>query len=144
MLDQEQSDNTASNTENTATTIVSEETLLKQQFKDSLLELNQDTRDEYFHCQEKCNILTEERNLSISCKNNIWVKPLTIYTQQTLDHKKTICLPHLEIDFLLDSGATLNIIKTEIKEYHKLQLKVATFVLSAANNSKLQSKGTIQ
>ena len=32
----------------------------------------------------------------------------------------------------------------EIKEYHKLQLKASTFVLSAANNSKLQSKGTVK
>ena len=32
----------------------------------------------------------------------------------------------------------------EIKEYHKLQLKASTFVLSAANNSKLQSKGAVK
>ena len=32
----------------------------------------------------------------------------------------------------------------EIKEYHKLQLKASTFVLSAANNSNLQSQGTIK
>ena len=74
--------------------------------------------------------------------------PLTIYTQQTLDHKKTISPPHLEIDFVLDSGATLNILNTdtwnEIKEYHKLQLKASIFVLSAANNCKLQSKGTVK
>ena len=49
---------------------------------------------------------------------------------------------------ILDSGATLNVLKTDtwkdIKEYHKLQLKASTIVLSAANNSKLQSNGTIQ
>ena len=43
MLDQEQSDNTTSNTENTDTTNVSEKTLLEQQFNDLNLVLNQDT-----------------------------------------------------------------------------------------------------
>ena len=148
MLDQEQPDNTKSNTKNTDTPIVSEETLLEQQFIDLPLELNQDTQDEYLNCQEYCNTLTEEYVLSTSCKNNIWVLPLTIYTQQTFDHKKTISASHLEIDFLLDSGATLNILNTdtwnETKEYHKLQLKLSTFVLSKANNSKLQLSGTIK
>ena len=31
----------------------------------------------------------------------------------------------------------------KFEEYHKLQLKASTFVLSTANNSKLQSKGTV-
>ena len=112
------------------------------------MELNQDTQNEYFNCQEECNTLTEEYILSTSCKTNIWELPLTIYTQKTPDHKKTISPPHLEIDFLLDSGATLNILNTdtriEIKEYHKLRLKASTFVLSAAFNSKVQSNGTIE
>ena len=101
------------------------------------------------------NILIARKNITFLlkttfspplCKNNIWVLPLTIYTQQTHDHKRTISPPHLEIDFLLDSGVTLNLLKTDtwnqIKEYHKIQLKASTFVLSAANNSKLKSKGT--
>ena len=71
-----------------------------------------------------------------------------MYTPQTPDPKRTISPPHLEIDFLLDSGATLNILNNEtwneIKEYHKLQLKASTFVLSAANNLKLQSNGTVK
>ena len=45
-----------SNTENTETQNVSEE----QHFKDLLLELNQDTQDGHFNCQEECNILKEE------------------------------------------------------------------------------------
>ena len=147
LLDQEQTDNTTSNTENVDTSIVSEETLLEQHINHLLLELNQDTQDENLNCQEECNTLTEDNILSTSCKNNVWVLPLTIYTQQTLDHKKTISPPHLEIDFLLDFVATLDILNAdawnEIKEYHKLQLKASTFVLSAANNSKLKSKGTI-
>ena len=68
--------------------------------------------------------------------------------KKTPDHKKKIFPPHLETNFLLDSGATLNILNTdtrnEIKEYHKLQLKASTFVLSAAINSKVQSNGTIE
>ena len=80
----EYSDNTMSNTESIDTTIVSEETLLEQQLNDLLLELNQGTQDEYFPCKEECNTLTEENILSTSCKNNIWVLRLTIYTQQTL------------------------------------------------------------
>ena len=85
--------------------------------------------------------------LYIKSTNN-WVLPLTFYTQQTLYHKKTVSPPHLEIDSLLNSGAMLNVLKNdtwnEFKEYHKLQLKASTFVLSAANNSKLQSNGTIK
>ena len=50
-----------------------------------------------------------------------------MHTQQTLDYKKTISPPHLEIDFLLDSGATLNVLNkdtwNELKEYHIIQLK---------------------
>ena len=59
LLDQEQysrttiKDNTASNTESTDTSNVSEETLLEQQFNDLILELSQDTQDEYFNCQEE-------------------------------------------------------------------------------------------
>ena len=37
-----------------------------------------------------------------------------IYTQQTPDCKKTISPPHLETDSLLESGATFNILNTEI------------------------------
>ena len=74
--------------------------------------------------------------------------PLTVYTQQIPDPKKTISPPQVEIDFLLDSGATLNILNTdtwnELKEYHTLKLKPSKFVLSAANNSKLHSNGTIK
>ena len=66
---------------------------------------------------------------------------LSLYT-------KTVFPPHLETEFLLDSGATLNILNNdtwnENKEYHKFYLKARTFVLSAANIFKLQSKGTIK
>ena len=53
LIDQEQTDNTTSHTENNPTKNVSEETFLEQHFNDLLLELNQDTQDEYFNCQEE-------------------------------------------------------------------------------------------
>ena len=105
LLYQEQTDDTTSHTEINETQNVSDETLLAQQFNDSLLELNQDTKDEYFNCQEECNTLTEEYILSTLSKSNICVLPLTMYTRQTPDPKRTISPPLLEIDFLLDSGA---------------------------------------
>ena len=128
-------------TENAETRNVSEEKLLEQQLNDSLLELNQDTQHKYFNCQDECNTLTEEKILPTSNKSKIWVLPHTIYKQQTLDYRKTVSPPHLEIDFLLDSGATLIVLNNdtwnEIKEYHKLQLKASTFVLSAANYNRM-------
>ena len=100
-------------------------------------------------------ILIAKKNVTLSQKITFsptpakqHMLPLTTYTQQTLHHKRTISPPHLDTDFLLDSGATLIKLNTdtwnEIKEYHKLQLKTSEFVLSAANNSKLQSKGTVK
>ena len=63
---------------------------------------------------------------------------LTAYTQHTLKHTRTVSPPHL--GFLLDSGATPNLLNNETriepKEYHNLQLKTLTFVLSAANNTE--------
>ena len=136
------------NTENKDTQNVSEETLTEQQFNGCLLELNQENQGENFNCQEECNTLTEKYISSTSCKSNIWVLPLTLYTKQTLDHTETISPPHLEIDFIIESGAPLNVLnndsRNEIKEYHKLQLKELSFVLSSANNSRLQSNGTVK
>ena len=81
-----------------------------------------------------------------SCGN--WVSPLTIYIQQSPDHTKTASQPLLDIDFLIDSGATFNVLNNdtwnEIKDCQKLPLKASTFVLSAAYKSKLQSYGTIK
>ena len=59
----------------------------------------------------------------------------TIYTQQTSDHTRTVSSQQLEIDFVNDPSATLNVLNNvtwnEIKKYLKLQLKASTFVLSA-------------
>ena len=86
LLDQEQMNDTTSNMEPTETQNVSEEQFLEQQFNDLLLELNQETKDECFICQEECNTLTEESIHSTLCKSNNWVLQLTIHTKQTLDH----------------------------------------------------------
>ena len=67
------------------------------------------------------NILIAKKNITFSpkttfspcCENSTWVLPLTIYTEQTLDHKRTIFPPHLGIEFLLDSGATFKILNTD-------------------------------
>ena len=73
--------------------------------------------------------------------------PLIIFTKQTPDSTKTISPPNLEIDFLIGSAATLNLLNyntwIEIEGYHKLQLEASTFVLSASSNSKIQSHGTV-
>ena len=58
-----------SHTEISDTQTVLEKTLLEQQFYYLLLELNQDTQDENFNCQEECNLLTEEYILSTSGKS---------------------------------------------------------------------------
>ena len=139
LLDQEQTDDTTSPREKNDSQNVSEETLLEQHFNDLFLELNQDTQEEYFNCQQEGNTLTEEYILSTPGKSNISVLSLTMYTPQSPDPRRTISPPHLGIDFLLNSDATLIILNNdtwnEIKEYHQLTFKASTFVLSAANNS---------
>ena len=81
-------------------------------------------------------------------KSNIWLLPLTIYPQQAPDDIKTISPPHHENDFLIDSGATLNVLNndtwSEIKEYHRVQLRASTFVLSAADILKKHSSGAVK
>ena len=53
-------DDTTSNKEQMESQNVSEEQLLEEHFHDLLLELNRDTQDEYFDCQDECNTLKEE------------------------------------------------------------------------------------
>ena len=147
-LDQEQTDDTTSNTEQTETQNASEERLLERQYNDLLSELNQNTQDKYFKCQMECNTHTGGYIFSTSCKINIWVLSLTLITKQTLDHMNTFSPPHLEIDLLIDSQATLKVLNNdtwnENKEYFKLQMEALKLVLSAANTSKLQSNETVK
>ena len=96
------------------------------------------------------NISIAKNNITLAQKDTFSPPPVKTtygcYHLQCIHNKHLIIRkqstqPHLEIDFLLDSGATLCTLNTdtwnEIKEYHKLQLKGSTFVLSAA-------KGTIK
>ena len=53
--------------------------MLGNQFKDLLMELNQDTQDEHFNCQEECSTLEEEYNHSNSYKATFRYYPL-LYT----------------------------------------------------------------
>ena len=46
-------------------------------------EINQDTQDKKFNCQEECSTQSEEYILPTSSKINIWLLPVTLYTQQT-------------------------------------------------------------
>ena len=62
-------DATTSNTQNRETQNVSEEQFLEQQVNELLLELNQDTQDEKFNCQEEVNTLTEEHIISTDYKS---------------------------------------------------------------------------
>ena len=61
-LDQVQTNDTTSNTEQMKTQKISEEQLLEQQFNDLLFELQQNTPDEDFSSQGECNIITQEKN----------------------------------------------------------------------------------
>ena len=110
MLDQGQADDKTSHTEHNRSRNVSRELFLEQQFNDLLLELNQEIQDEYFKCQEECNLLTEKHNFSASCKSKIGALPLRLYTKESSDQTGTISPPHIEIDFLMDSGATLTVL----------------------------------
>ena len=68
---------------------------------------------------------------------------LTLHTQQKIDHTRTKSAPHIEIDLLIDTGATIYTWK-DIKTYHNHQLKTSTFVFLAANKRKLQSNGNVK
>ena len=112
-----------------------------------ILKLNQDEQDEYFNCQEEFNTLTEEYSFTTSCKSKLWLLLLTIYTQQTVDQTRTISPTHIEIDFLIDPGATFNVLNMELGttlKNHNILLKTSTFVLSAAMKTNLKSRGTVQ
>ena len=146
LLEQEQTDETSSNTEQTETQNVSQEQFLEQQFKDLLLELKQDTQDEYFRRQEEKNTHTKEYIHSTMCKANIWCNHLQSLHNRPPDTRTHKFSHHFwKLIFLIDSEALLKVLNNdtwnEIKEYHKLELKASTFVLSAANKSKLQSSG---
>ena len=71
-----------------------------------------------------------------------------MYQCTSLENDFTKQNPLLEIDFLLDSGATLNLLKedtwNELKYNNPhLQLTKSVRTLTAANNTKIKNLGTI-
>ena len=71
-----------------------------------------------------------------------------MYQCTSLETDFTKQKPILEIDFLLDSGATLNFLYedtwNELKHNNpRLQLNKSTKMLTTANNTKIQTLGTI-
>ena len=68
------------------------------------------------------NILFARKSVILSLKNTFFLHPvkavimfyITIYTHQKSDHAKTILPPHLEINFLIDSGGKFNVINNDI------------------------------
>ena len=78
--------------------------------------------------------------------NPTWILPM--YQYNKLEHDYTKQKPILEIDFLLDSGATLNLLNedtwNEIKfKNPEIQLEKANKTLTAANNSTIETFGTV-
>ena len=71
-----------------------------------------------------------------------------MYQCTSLETDSTKQKPILEIDFLLDSGATLNLLNedtwNELKYNNpQLQLTKSVRTLTAANNTKIETLGTI-
>ena len=95
--------------------------------------------DKFYNANEDtCNTIIES--------NPTWILP--IYQCSKLEQDFRNQKPKLEIDFLLDSGATLNVLNegtwSEIKynitgEY----LEKANKTLTAANNTKIETIGTV-
>ena len=78
--------------------------------------------------------------------NPTWILPMYQCTSLETDFTKQ--KPKREIDFLLDSGATLNLLNedtwNELKYNNPhLQLTKSIRTLTAANNTKIESLGTI-
>ena len=71
-----------------------------------------------------------------------------MYQYNKLEQDFTKQKPILEIDFLLDSGATLNLLNedtwNEIKYNNpEMQIEKANKTLTAANNTTIQTFGTV-
>ena len=78
--------------------------------------------------------------------NPTWILPM--YQYNKLEQEFTRQRPVIEIDFLLDSGATLNLLNedtwNEIKYNNpEIQLEKANKTLTAANNTIIETFGTV-
>ena len=92
--------------------------------------------DKFYNAQEDtCN------SINTSESNPTWILPMYQRTSLEIDFTKQ--KPILEIDFLLDAGATLNLINEDTwnelkyKNPH-LQLTESIQTLTAANNTKIE------
>ena len=102
---------------------------------------DQQILDKFYNAQEDtCNLINTFES------NPTWILPMYQCTSLETDFIKQ--KPILEIDFLLDSGATSNLLnedtwnETKFNNLH-LQLTKLTKTLTAADNTKTQTLGTI-
>ena len=77
--------------------------------------------------------------------NPTWILPM--YQVNKLEQDFTKQKPLLEIDFLLDSGATLNLLNKDTNEIKynnpEIRLEQANKTLTAENNTTIETKGTV-
>ena len=97
--------------------------------------------EKFYNAQENtCNSINTIES------NPTWILPRYQCTSLETDFKNQ--KPILETDFLLDSGATLNLLNEDTRnelKYNKphLQLTKSIRTLTAANNTKIETLGTI-
>ena len=103
---------------------------------------DQEILDKFYNANEDtCNTVINTLE-----SNPTWILPMYQYQKFEQDFAKQ--KPMLEIDFLLDSGATLNLLNedtwNEIKYNNpEMILDKASKTLTAANNTKIDTFGTV-
>ena len=104
---------------------------------------DQEILDKFYNANEDtCNTLINTLE-----SNPTWILPM--YQCNKFEQDFTKQKPILEIDFLLDSGATLNLLNegtwNEIKYNNpEIQLEKANKTLTAANNTTIETYGTVK
>ena len=104
---------------------------------------DQEILDKFYNANEDtCNTLINTLE-----SNPTWILPM--YQCNKCEQDFTKQKPILEIDFLLDSGATLNLLNedtwNEIKYNNpEIQLEKANKTLTAANNTTIETYGTVK
>ena len=99
--------------------------------------------DKFYNANEDtCNSLINTLE-----KKPAWILPMYYYTK--LEQEFTKQKPMLEIDFLLDSGATLNQLNggtwNEIKYNNpEIYLEKANKIFTAAKNTTMETIGTVK
>ena len=104
---------------------------------------DQEILDKFYNANEEtCNTLINTLE-----SNPTWILPM--YQCNKFEQDFTKQKPILETDFLLDSGATLNLLNedtwNEIKYNNpEIQLEKANKTLTAANNTTIETYGTVK